>query len=539
VTYDLYNTTSDFSDGWQTVWTDTTAATYYANQPGSPSTYRINTPARSTWYSVTTAQYDANRASAPSNFRVATWVNTSPSTYHANQPGSPTKYQLGTDTSWKTVTESEYDAYRTSTPANWQISTWANTSVTDYQTNQPTNTAKYRLGTDTAWKTATESEFDTYRAASPTNWQVGTWSDTTPGTYFPNQANTTKYRVNGTRTWYTVTEAEYDTYRTNTPANWRINGWNDTTAADYYTNQPTNTAKYRTNGQRATWSDVAQALYDAHNTTTNETDGWRINNVASWVNKATYDANNTVAGASDGWNDIGTPEYVSGANAMDWVVWTTSRSDIPTDQLRTTEKLGPPYEYYSQAVYGAPEPNSQIIGDLVAGLDNIEAAVDDNGDGEYDNAATANLYPTPQWSALPKALKTIALGECGGTVTLQTKYNGSPANDPFKYVNSKVYDTNGDELVTTPRVDFTSRAKTTANFDFQLEGGTARDVVIMPENLSDLALYQPAGWTCRAGIATRSFTLVDIPGFESSPWKGIRVRVAANEAVSCVQAVTR
>ena len=140
---------------------------------------------------------------------------------------------------------------------------------------------------------------------------------------------------------------------------------------------------------------------------------------------------------------------------------------------------------------------------------------------------------------LPKALKAIALGDCGGTLTLQTRLGGSGAPDPFRYQATQQFAADGTELATDRPVVYTNREQTTGNFDLAIESGLFRDVVVIPENYSDLRAYQPTGWSCRAGAETRSFELVDIPGAETSPWKGIKVRVAANEAVSCTQTVTR
>ncbi len=160
-------------------------------------------------------------------------------------------------------------------------------------------------------------------------------------------------------------------------------------------------------------------------------------------------------------------------------------------------------------------------------------------DGQYNNAKQATLYSTPDWAQLPKALKAIALGDCGGTLTLQTRLGSSGAPDPFRYQATQQFAADGTELTTDRPVVYTNREQTTGNFDLAIESGLFRDVVIIPENYSDLRSYRPTGWTCRAGADSRAFELVDIPGDESSPWKGIKVRVAANEAVSCIQAVTR
>lgn len=551
----------DFEQRVGNAWQDRTPSQYYASNttPGESDGWRIGNASDTgtrAWYAVTEAEYDAYSSQSPNDWRIPSngWTDTTAGDYYTNQPAKPNKYRIGTSTSWRNQSEADFDSYRAQSPNNWQVSAWANTSPTDYYTNQPTRPLKYRLGTETTWRNVTETEYADYSAASPTNWQLA-WGDITPSDYYPNAANTARYRINtpsnrsnangNTGRWFSVTEAEYIAYSTASPANWRIDTWADTTPTLYYTNQPANPAIYRINtpSNRGTssnrWFEVTWDEYKAHNTTANETDGWRVNTSnPTWISKAEYDANNVSAGSADGWHDTGSPQYVSAADAKDWVVWTASRNGISSNQFRSHKEYGPPFDEFEPADVEPNVANWKIIGRLVAGSDQATELASPEG-GPYTNVATANLYKSANWSQLPVALTAIALGECGGTLTLQTRLNGAPANDPFTYQNSKQYDSNGNELTIEPKVVRTNRQFTTGNFDFKIESGLYRDVVILPENLSDLGAYEPAGWTCRAGANARAFTLVDIPGFESSPWKGIRVRVAANEAVSCIQSVTR
>jgi len=81
----------------------------------------------------------------------------------------------------------------------------------------------------------------------------------------------------------------------------------------------------------------------------------------------------------------------------------------------------------------------------------------------------------------------------------------------------------------------TRRQSPSGTFDFDITNGQYVDVDIEPQNFSNLGRYTPAGWSCTAGNVPRSFTTIPIPG---AAWSGIRVRVSANEAVSCIQAVT-
>ncbi len=169
--------------------------------------------------------------------------------------------------------------------------------------------------------------------------------------------------------------------------------------------------------------------------------------------------------------------------------------------------------------------NKDILGRLIdpAGIINPEDV--NPADGIVDNPQTANMYATEDWAQLQGALTAIALGECGGTLTLQTKLtSGSNAGDPFVYQN------NIDSTVIE-----TSGIKKSGTFDFPLSGGGSIDVQITPQSLTNLTHYSPAGWTCKVAGAAITPTPIDIP---NTPWDGIQLTIAANEAVSCVQNVT-
>ena len=259
----------------------------------------------------------------------------------------------------------------------------------------------------------------------------------------------------------------------------------------------------------------------------NSNDGARYAVNATPVSTAEYQANSSdpaYRAVSKQWSNSG----------PDWEpVSAPSNPNSPPTGYRSEVVWGPPYTEYS-----APETtsvrNDRIIGRVIAGGDNYVEAVIEGG--QYANVKTANLYSTTNWSLLPTALKAIALGDCGGSLTIQTRINGAPASDPFTYQNTQQFDASGNPLEIEQRTITTNRVQPARTFDLDITSGLYRDVVIVPQHLSDLAAYQPAGWTCRAGLAERSVELVDIP---DSPWKGIKVRVGANEAVSCIQAVTR
>jgi hypothetical protein len=146
------------------------------------------------------------------------------------------------------------------------------------------------------------------------------------------------------------------------------------------------------------------------------------------------------------------------------------------------------------------------------------------------------MYVLPAWDQLPNALRAVALSQCGGTLTLQTQVAGTRAADPFTYQQTAILSPTGANLPSEPLTVTTTSSYPSGTFDFDITDGSYVTVEIQPTTISNLTGYAPSSWSCRAGTATRTFTNVDIA---NTTWKGIRVRVAANEAVSCIQTVTR
>ena len=135
------------------------------------------------------------------------------------------------------------------------------------------------------------------------------------------------------------------------------------------------------------------------------------------------------------------------------------------------------------------------------------------------------LVFTDDFTKLPSALSTIALGQCGGTLTMQTSLGGSPAPANVTYES-------GGQTVTTSLV---SRA---AAFDLTTPGGAPVTAVVTPQSF-DQSGYTAQSWSCRTKGA-------DIPLSPSGPWSyvtpgvasdGINVTESANAAIGCTLAV--
>lgn len=304
----------------------------------------------------------------------------------------------------------------------------------------------------------------------------------------------------------------------------------DTSTGPYYwVNYNTYVATSASRRKDLGWTTVTLATYltveNPVNTST--TDGAKTILTSTPVTTDEYNAH-----AADSTYRTVTKVYAAGP---DWEIWTGSRSSGATTEYRSTKIYNsPPYEAYDPAVT-ATTANAVILARLIAGNDYGTPATFDGTN--YTNTQIADMYILPQWSQFVTAMQAVSLGECGGTLTLQTKMNGTAVADPFRYQNSAVTDSAGTALNVEPRVVTTNQQFTTGTFDFTIANGQYVDVEIVPQNYSDLSGYEPVSWACKAGITTVSYSSVSIPG--QSKWSGIRVRVPANAAISCILTVRR
>ncbi len=259
-------------------------------------------------------------------------------------------------------------------------------------------------------------------------------------------------------------------------------------------------------GSNDYWETTTQTLFNANNTTPDETDGWRDKAYSSpflsWetTTQTLYNANNTTNDGLDGWQVI--QDY-----SLPFASFTTNSVTMN---------------------------NSTILTRLIAGNDYGVTGI--LSGGVYTNATQANMYILPDYTAFPAALQAVALAQCGGTITMQTKVGASAAAEPFTYQTTSTKDVSGTTVNMGQNAVTTSAQFTSGTLDFSISSGQYLTVDIQPQNLSDLTAYQPVSWSCKAGPNVRSFTTIPIAG---TTWTGVRVQVAANEAVSCTQTVTR
>ena len=425
-------------------------------------------------------------------------------------------------------------------------STWSNTSWTNYLNgitgSQPT---KFQVVTSASatggWATMTKTQFDarTLGAAAPAaafrvvGATSGTWTNINTGSTASAIATARTYYLQ-----YNTTSANTDGFRivnNGTPA-----GWTSTTLADYNLNDITANdggASDVNDGYQivklytspySSWDPTTDALYMANNTVAGTSDGWdAVTNYASpytyWATTtlAAYTAGNTTSDATDGWRS--TQVFSSPYDFWQSVSETTYNSNNSvwgaTDGWDATKVYGLPYTYFEPNVSSTVN-NTDILARLVTVGTPVPAIPTG---GPYTNAAVADMYVLPNWSQFAGALNAVALAECGGTVTVQTRVGTASAADPFTYQNS-----------VDLKVATTSSLYRSGTFDYDLSGGKAVAATITPMNLSTLSKYTPVSWACRSAGVDYPFTTTPVAG---TSWSSINLSIGPNEAISCVQTV--
>ena len=386
---------------------------------------------------------------------------------------------------------------------------------TDYQYASSGLTYQY-ASTGVSWQYATTGV--DYQKQSGTKWSSVSWSTYAAGN--TNNTSSDGYRIVVTGTpsgWTTISgtasqaKTTYDTSNvdnttsdglrvsvTGTPSGWTSIGTTSTAKALY---DKSNSVAGGTDGYQVSvtgsltgWTSTTQAYHDLNNTTSDATDGFQLANVYSspynaWetTTETAYNSGNTSWGATDGWD--------------------------------ATKVYALPYTYH-EAYSSSTIANTDILGRLITVGTPVPAAPTG---GPYTNAAVADLYVLPNWTQFAGALDGVALAECGGTVTVQTRIGAAAAADPFTYQNSV-------DLKTAT----TSSQYRSGTFDYDLSGGKSVTATITPMNLSSLNKYVPVSWSCKSAGVDYPFTSVPIAG---TAWSSIRLTVTPNQAISCIQSV--
>ena len=118
---------------------------------------------------------------------------------------------------------------------------------------------------------------------------------------------------------------------------------------------------------------------------------------------------------------------------------------------------------------------------------------------------------------------------------MQTKIVGAGvALDPFVYQNTWAQVAGGTQEP-MQRTVTTNLGNTAAAIDFDIPSGQYVDLGMALQNFSELKDYAFDHWECRAGPNQRNAEPQFAVTGGTPEWPGIKIRVAANEAVSCIQ----
>jgi len=175
-------------------------------------------------------------------------------------------------------------------------------------------------------------------------------------------------------------------------------------------------------------------------------------------------------------------------------------------------------------------PNEAFLGQLVTGLaepskydEDIPGYVAVDYSGGWGDVSGADLLVAADYGQFAEALKTIALDECGGTLTVQTRDSAdNPADASVTYRL-------GTEEITT------SRVVKSGTFQVDLAGVPSSTVELIPQPLAGTG-YVAQSWSCRASGAELTQGS-DFDLITGDPADGITVTVRANAAIGCTLSV--
>ncbi|MEI7546605.1 MAG: vWA domain-containing protein, partial [Actinomycetota bacterium] len=451
------------------------------------------------------------------------------------------KFEKKSGSTWSTITAATYftsnsttdstDNYRvtvTGTLGSWTtINATASTAKTQYD---KTNTirgdtdgfrARVSGTVGPTWTSTTKALFDLSNAGADSTdgfrIVVGTlgttWTSTTKALYDVN--NALAGSTDGFRT--TVTGA-LGSYVLTTQAYYNLNN-TTADASDGYTATVVYSSPY------SQWEAVSDATYLANNTTADNTDGWDATtsytapfNYWTSITQAVYNAHSSDPAYRVS-HAYSTP--YSGWESTTEAAYTTSNTVWGnTDGWDATKVYTEPYTFH-EGYTSISRKNTDILKQIVAPGGVVPAI---KSGTTYTNSKEATYYELPTWAQFAGAMTSMALAECGGTVTLQTKIGSASAADPFTYQSSV------DKSTATTSAQFKS-----GTFDFDLAGGASQTVTISPFSTSDLTHYNPVGWSCKAGGANYAFTTANVDG---GPWQSLTLTVSPNQAISCIYSVT-
>lgn len=190
-----------------------------------------------------------------------------------------------------------------------------------------------------------------------------------------------------------------------------------------------------------------------------------------------------------------------------------------------------------RSAYGRLLPAEVALGDLIAGNDLSNYAGDSteryvkvayNGGWDAEAVKEADLLTTTDFSQFGGALDSIALSECGGTLTVQTRLR----SDTSPLRETVGYEVSAENMPLTEAS--TSAVNKSAPFDISTDGGASVDILLKPRSLDGTG-YRADGWTCRTkNVEITDPSKMSLHDAGAGAAGGIDLTVAANEAVACV-----
>jgi prepilin-type N-terminal cleavage/methylation domain-containing protein len=474
-TYLTNNTVAGDSDGWRP---------------------KLNSGGTASWTNITLADFVESNTTTDSNDGFRTVVSGSSGSW-----------------SWANITAAQYTAINTTTDSNdgarevknyaSPYTAWESSTQTSY------NTANTVAGESDGWRTRATSTPSSWTAVSDAEYEKSnTTADSADGYRIAN-AYTSPYSA-----WEATTWATYDGSNSATGEG---DGW-----------------RARVTGTSTTWTATTKSVFDKSNTTADESDGWRDTitegGTSVWQasTQSLYEAGNVDSGTSDGWRTA-----VVGANNS-WTAVTlaqyngsntTSDSNDGWRAVKYYPENGP-FDGFDGQSFSAAVPTRTVLEALVA-PEGVVPAVYDSTTQSYGDVRDVNMFAETNWSLFDDAIRDVALGECGGTVTLQTKNQatGGAVADTFTYSNA--------QLQTVE----TSGAYRSGTFDVAQPGGAPSTLVVTPQNLTTLNAWQHVSWSCTSQGQTLGAPDMTVGEADPSGWRTLSLNVRPNQAISCVQTV--
>ena len=313
---------------------------------------------------------------------------------------------------------------------------------------------------------------------------------------------------------------------------------------------------------RIRWKSIKKKDYDKKNDASlddsdPEADGYRFayTDDWEWISEELYQANNDADfddsdPEADGFRDAGREWVNRDSDAMEW---------YPTE----TESTAGGYRYHKvytpDGQYADPPSWSWVmtrtlLSRLVTGGDQAVEGTWDGAsaqganaseNGAYTNGDVAEIYVPERhwpfhdhdddWDRVPFAMRTIAMSECGGSVTMSATLPGDVRPDAyFVFQATEFTDNDGNSLETEPVYVATDPIYPARAIEFDPPTDDHHWVTIFPSEKDYLITqYDVAAtpWTCWGGIDELGPDAMEtVPG---ESWPGVRVRIANDVAVSC------